>query len=646
MRGSPRRRRARLRGLAGASAPPPARVPSPGGISIDRLCYRASSLLNPSRLLVAPRTRRLARRWTAAPRGRPRADPGGGFPRRRLGRARGDAGDARARVPRGPRERVPRRVRSNAPIGRGGPRDEDERRLRLVPAGDDRASPRPHRGPPRGVRRVRARVVAPAPARAPAPVPAWAWAPGDGEVFALADPWECRPYVSPPVTSDEQRLPGRAETLRFVGDGETSDADVGEAWRLGTPEDVAPGTPAAAAVRRAPYAAVAKDSTTAPFEVRCRAEWTRGRDNRYPTNTSHQTPDSDVSETPRSSAASSPRSERPGSHAAAGFSFAPVDEGGEGGGGGTPEPFGRRFGEDEEGEAPRRGEEKKTGDEKNGGEETELFSDRVADAAGPSSHSRVIPGASTATPCAALGIVSIFTNKFMQARRRPPHRAQFYGGRRGVHETWDVLGGAVFVAGDDATPAGGARRSGSGGRWRAWGEGLWPNALARLSEDPPLSEDDSRAVRSPPSSRDDAPGVDEETLSRAMARARLRSPNRRARTRTPRARRAAIRVTRTGSAGGRSSSRDRACAPTGASCSCACRSRRGSRWSARAPRGRGARGEPPRRGGTIEKTSTRSACTPGVRSGLPVRLESPTRSSRRRSGGRRRTPRRLLGRWT
>ena len=88
-----------------------------------------------------------------------------------------------------------------------------------------------------------------------------------------------------------------------------------------------------------------------------------------------------------------------------------------------------------------------------------------------------------------------------------------------MHETWDVLGGAVFVAGDDATPAGGARRSGSGGRWRAWGEGLWPNALARLSEDPPLSEDDSRAVRSPPSSRDDAPGVDEETLSRAMARA-------------------------------------------------------------------------------------------------------------------------------
>ena len=32
------------------------------------------------------------------PRGRPRADPGGGFPRRRLGRARGDAGDARARA--------------------------------------------------------------------------------------------------------------------------------------------------------------------------------------------------------------------------------------------------------------------------------------------------------------------------------------------------------------------------------------------------------------------------------------------------------------------------------------------------------------------------------------------------------------------
>lgn len=73
VRESPRRRRARLRGLAGASAPPPARVPSPGGFSIDRLCYRASSLLNPSRLLVAPRTRRLARRWTAAP---PRAPPG------------------------------------------------------------------------------------------------------------------------------------------------------------------------------------------------------------------------------------------------------------------------------------------------------------------------------------------------------------------------------------------------------------------------------------------------------------------------------------------------------------------------------------------------------------------------------------------
>ena len=69
-------------------------------------------------------------------------------------------------------------------------------------------------------------------------VPSWAWLPRGTEVFALADPARCRPYLSPPVASDEQRAPHVAEPLFFVGDGEraSEDSDAREdsysAWRL------------------------------------------------------------------------------------------------------------------------------------------------------------------------------------------------------------------------------------------------------------------------------------------------------------------------------------------------------------------------------------------------------------------------------
>ena len=39
-------------------------------------------------------------------------------------------------------------------------------------------------------------------------------------------------------------------------------------------------------------------------------------------------------------------------------------------------------------------------------------------------------------------MVSIFTGKYLQARRKRPHRLQFFGDKRGVYETWEVIGGA------------------------------------------------------------------------------------------------------------------------------------------------------------------------------------------------------------
>ena len=116
-------------------------------------------------------------------------------------------------------------------------------------------------------------------------IPEWAWLPRDAEVFAIADPTLCRPYVSPPVDRPETRQPGVAEPVHVLSDARDPDAS----WKLGTDADsTATQTPppnpndptndptdANASTPAGMYAATIKDSTTRAFEVRARAEWLR-----------------------------------------------------------------------------------------------------------------------------------------------------------------------------------------------------------------------------------------------------------------------------------------------------------------------------------------------------------------------------------
>ena len=138
-------------------------------------------------------------------------------------------------------------------------------------------------------------------------VPSWAWLPRGTEVFALADPTRCRPYLSPPVASDEQRAPHVAEPLFFVGDGErdvraeNAREDLHSAWRLTEPSE------------GSPYAATIKDSTREPFEVRARADWHPPRSDAG----TSPSPSPSPSYSPASSAATTPRS----SSGASAFAF-------------------------------------------------------------------------------------------------------------------------------------------------------------------------------------------------------------------------------------------------------------------------------------------------------------------------------------
>ena len=68
-----------------------------------------------------------------------------------------------------------------------------------------------------------------------------------------------------------------------------------------------------------------------------------------------------------------------------------------------------------------------------------------------------------------VGLVSVFTGKYLQARRKRPHRLQFYSDKRGVYEMWEVIGGARSKM----------------GRWRAWGAALGVDALEDGNAEPP-----------------------------------------------------------------------------------------------------------------------------------------------------------------
>ena len=251
-------------------------------------------------------------------------------------------------------------------------------------------------------------------------VPSWAWLPRGTEVFALADPARCCPYLSPPVASDEQRAPHVAEPLFFVGDGESASAenareDAHSAWRLTEPSE------------GSPYAAIIKDSTREPFEVRARADWHPPRSDASPS------PSPSPSRSPASSAATTPRS----SSGASAFAFLT--------------PISSERGDASTAATP--------GFDRPDARMTPGMDD---------DRSGVPVSAARARAFASLSVRSAFTKKYLQARRKPPHRVQFYSDRKGLYETWEVVGGAT-AADDTACDAvtGGAV---TGNRaWRPWG---------------------------------------------------------------------------------------------------------------------------------------------------------------------------------
>jgi hypothetical protein len=279
-------------------------------------------------------------------------------------------------------------------------------------------------------------------------------------VFALADPARCRPYLSPPVASDEQRAPHVAEPLFFVGDGEraSEDSDAREdsysAWRLSEPSE------------GSPYAAIIKDSTREPFEVRARADW-------HPSPSDAGTsPSPSPAYSPASSAATTPRS----SSGASAFAFlTPISSVSRGDASSLTTPG---------------------------------FAGLAADPGTDDDPFGVPVSAARARAFASLSVRSAFTKKYLQARRKPPHRVQFYSDRRGLYETWELVGGAT-AADDERDVVRDAARS-----WRPWG------VVARAAE-ALAPGNDVGATRTPGTPfggfADDetARGVDEATLGKA-----------------------------------------------------------------------------------------------------------------------------------
>ena len=241
--------------------------------------------------------------------------------------------------------------------------------------------------------------------------PHWAWIPKDGEVFAAADPGTCRPMMCDPVVDDDTRAPGVIEPLHVM---ETDEKGFGDEphvpFRL--PGDEAgvghSSSPSDTVIHGTPTSSTAvpvlKDSTRHAFEVRLRADWVGSRRVSFGTEG-----------TPRESGAG-PSNE---------FSFATPA-------GGFGSPFG----------AP---------------PQTQFTGGSVSSASDGSpvglGNTALGDKAASAKSCGSVGLVSIFTGKYLQARRKRPHRLQFFGDKRGVYETWEVIGGARSKL----------------RRWRAWG---------------------------------------------------------------------------------------------------------------------------------------------------------------------------------
>ena len=241
--------------------------------------------------------------------------------------------------------------------------------------------------------------------------PHWAWIPKDGEVFAAADPGTCRPMMCDPVVDDDTRAPGVIEPLHVMEADERGFGDEPHVpFRL--PGDEAgvghSSSPSDTVIHDTPTSSTAvpvlKDSTRHAFEVRLRADWVGSRRVSF-----------GAEGTPHESGAG-PSNE---------FSFA-TPAGGFGSPFGAPPP-------------------------------TQFTGGSVSSASDGSpvglGNTALGDKAASAKSCGSVGLVSIFTGKYLQARRKRPHRLQFFGDKRGVYETWEVIGGARSKL----------------RRWRAWG---------------------------------------------------------------------------------------------------------------------------------------------------------------------------------
>ena len=292
-------------------------------------------------------------------------------------------------------------------------------------------------------------------------VPTWAWVPRGTEVFALADPKQCKPYMSPPVEAEETRSPHVAEPLYFVENrdenrDEGAASDDADAWRLG---QTAEGSE---------FAGTIKDSTTVAFEVRARADWHAsgrgGVGSAAPSPVA--SPASSASTTPRASVRYDDVS--PGGQ----FSFL------------TP--------------SDHLNARSKNGQETHGTPATPGFGGVGATGASGSN----VDGAnitSAAPPFASLSLKSAFTKKYLQARKKPPHVVQFYSDRRGLYETWELVGGASGV-GENGEVDGDKK-------WRPWG-------ICARGIDTALREQiGATPIKTPHVGTEDSPSiVDDETV--------------------------------------------------------------------------------------------------------------------------------------
>ena len=255
-------------------------------------------------------------------------------------------------------------------------------------------------------------------------VPSWAWLPKDGEVFAAADPATCRPMMCDPIVDDSTRRPGVIEPLHVMEVGELGFGDEPHApYRL-PGDEAGPGSDPASGAGSSLAVPVLKDSTRHAFEARLRADWVGSR------RVSHGEA---TTTTPATSGE---------------FSFATTPDAGVAGlertgevvAGGFGSPFGQIA------STPNTA--------STGGSSSSAISGEGSSPAGGNA-------AVAARALGCVGLVSVFTGKYLQARRKRPHRLQFYSDKRGVYEMWEVIGGARSKL----------------GRWRAWGAALGVDAL-------------------------------------------------------------------------------------------------------------------------------------------------------------------------